>query len=95
MIEEFHDLIEFDALWIDMNEPANFLAGDEVDGGCAGNNINYPPYKTRAWGDELADKTICGDHVQDFGLHYDTHNLYGWSESDATLWGVQNATGLR
>lgn len=61
----------------------------------AGNNINYPAYKTRAFGDELADKTICGDHQQVFGQHYDVHSMYGWSESDATLLGVREATGQR
>ena len=60
-----------------------------------GNNINYPPYKPRAYGNELADKTLCGDHQHAFGSHYDTHNMYGWSESDATLFGVQDATGER
>ena len=49
------------------------------------NNINYPPYKPAAVGSELADKTICGDHQHYWGSHYDTHNMYGYSESGATL----------
>ena len=32
---EFQEKIAFDGLWIDMNEPANFVAGDMNDG-CAG-----------------------------------------------------------
>jgi hypothetical protein len=31
VVSEFHDLLEYDALWIDMNEPANFVTGD-LDG---------------------------------------------------------------
>ena len=49
------------------------------------NNINYPPYKPATVGSELADKTICGDHQHYWGSHYDTHNMYGYSESGATL----------
>ena len=47
LIVEFHDLIEYDALWIDMNEPANFANGGLDGSGCEANNINYPPYKVR------------------------------------------------
>ena len=64
MVAEFHDTVAYDALWIDMNEPANFVAGDLSEGGCAQNNINYPPYLPRIVGDELADKTICPDTEQ-------------------------------
>ena len=92
-MDEFHDLLEYDALWIDMNEPANFVTGS-LDG-CSANNLNYPPYKTRAAGDELADKTLCGDHVHHMGTHYDTHNLFGWTQSEPTLNGVVAATGKR
>ena len=31
LVSEFHSLLEYDALWIDMNEPANFVTGD-LDG---------------------------------------------------------------
>jgi len=34
---------------------------------------------------KLADSTICADHVQEAGKHYDVHSLYGWFQSDATL----------
>ena len=49
LIVEFHDLIEYDALWIDMNEPANFANGGLDGSGCEANNINYPPYKVWVW----------------------------------------------
>eukprot|EP00094_Tigriopus_californicus_P007397 TCALIF_07120-PA protein Name:"Similar to MGAM Maltase-glucoamylase, intestinal (Homo sapiens)" AED:0.12 eAED:0.12 QI:64/0.83/0.61/1/0.83/0.76/13/81/845 len=95
MIREFHDILAFDALWIDMNEPANFITGDETDGGCVDNNINYPPYKPHAVGDELSDKTICMDTVQEAGSHYDTHNMYGYFESEPTWSGVRSITNER
>ncbi len=41
---EFYDLIKFDGLWIDMNEPANFVAGDLNKGCAADNKLNYPDY---------------------------------------------------
>ncbi len=59
------------------------------------NNINYPPYKPATYGAEMADKTLCGDHVQYAGIHYDTHNLYGWFESEVTAGALREATGLR
>ena len=27
LLERFHDKVAFDGIWIDMNEPANFVAG--------------------------------------------------------------------
>ena len=30
-IQEFHERLQWDGLWIDMNEPSNFVAGDEVE----------------------------------------------------------------
>jgi len=43
LIKDFHKIIEFDGLWIDMNEPANFVKGKV--GGCSKNSWDYPPYK--------------------------------------------------
>ncbi|XP_023324355.1 sucrase-isomaltase, intestinal [Eurytemora carolleeae] len=89
----FHELVSYDGIWIDMNEPANFVAGS-VDG-CEDNKWNSPPYKPKSVGDTLPDKTICLDAEQNFGRHYDTHSLYGWSQSEPTLRGVEEATGKR
>jgi hypothetical protein len=41
LFEEFQEKIAFDGLWIDMNEPANFVAGDMNDG-CAGEGGDCP-----------------------------------------------------
>ncbi|CAF0767231.1 unnamed protein product, partial [Adineta ricciae] len=52
--------------------------------------LDNPPYKTAICGDYISDKTICMISEQRDGRgktynHYDVHNLYGWSETVATL----------
>ncbi|EDV25113.1 uncharacterized protein TRIADDRAFT_56705 [Trichoplax adhaerens] len=42
-IVDFHRNVSFDGLWIDMNEPANFVQGSVE--GCTNNQYNNPPYK--------------------------------------------------
>ncbi|KAJ7393936.1 hypothetical protein OS493_003605 [Desmophyllum pertusum] len=46
LIEDFHKIIEFDGLWIDMNEPANFVHGRVS--GCSDNKGTTPLYKPSA-----------------------------------------------
>ena len=92
-ITAFHDQLQFDGLWIDMNEPANFVAGSVQ--GCANNSLNFPPYKPGTEGADLLQKTVCLDAVQEAGLHYDLHSLYGWTETEPTLRGARLATGGR
>ncbi|XP_006814115.2 sucrase-isomaltase, intestinal-like [Saccoglossus kowalevskii] len=76
---DFYNVIKYDGLWIDMNEVANFYNGDRD--GCDYNSLDNPPYKTKAWGQTLSDKTICMEHKQYAGNHYDLHSLYGLTES--------------
>ncbi|CAH1781001.1 unnamed protein product, partial [Owenia fusiformis] len=79
--------IEYDALWIDMNEPSNFEPPGSTDG-CQKNSLNYPPYLPNILGGHrdnmLYDKTICMDAKQKWGSHYDVHSLYGHSMSQVT-----------
>ncbi|KAK1330757.1 hypothetical protein QTO34_008695 [Cnephaeus nilssonii] len=42
MVAEFHAQVPFDGMWIDMNEPSNFVKGS-VDG-CPDNDLESPPY---------------------------------------------------
>ncbi|KAF2361392.1 Glycoside hydrolase family 31, partial [Trinorchestia longiramus] len=104
-----HDLVPFDAIWIDMNEPANF--GTNMDKPfnypedlepwslkCPYNEYDSPPYPTktiRVGNSEsfrLSDHSICLSAKQTDGeqtyLFYDTHSLYGWSETVATYNGL-------
>lgn len=97
MITQFHAKVSFDGLWIDMNEPSNFVTGDLA--GCSENSLNYPPYLPSLRMDSsshgLADKSLCGDAVHHLGSHYHVHNLFGWSQSEPTLRGLEAATGAR
>jgi alpha-glucosidase len=90
LIKEFQTILKFDALWIDMNEPANFVNGD-ISEGCEISQYNNPPYVPKIRGGHLADKTICGEHRDFVGKHYDTHSLFGWFESEPTLAGVKES----
>ena len=76
-IAEFQALLPWDGLWIDMNEPANFVDGSatvekkaqniitfKCFQGCANNSLNYPPFKPHTFGGALAEKTICMDSQQ-------------------------------
>ncbi|KAK7074034.1 hypothetical protein SK128_000929 [Halocaridina rubra] len=73
-IKEFYATIEFDGLWIDMNEPANFGTNEEKPWNwpedwelwslqCPESTWDDPPYVTKAgsWSDanRMADKTLC------------------------------------
>ena len=42
-------------------------------------------YLAEIWGDILADKSVCPDAKTWLGNHYDTHSLYGWSQSNQTF----------
>uniref|UniRef100_A0A7N8WTL8 Alpha glucosidase 2 n=1 Tax=Mastacembelus armatus TaxID=205130 RepID=A0A7N8WTL8_9TELE len=41
-LQRFHQKVPFDGLWIDMNEPSNFLDGST--NGCPSNSLENPPY---------------------------------------------------
>ncbi|XP_035693840.1 sucrase-isomaltase, intestinal-like [Branchiostoma floridae] len=80
--QQFHNVIPFDGLWIDMNEPKSFMNGS--NNGCESNRWNYPPYKPAIVGSIMYDLTLCMDAQQSWGKHYDVHSLYGHSMAIAT-----------
>ncbi|XP_011850885.1 PREDICTED: maltase-glucoamylase, intestinal, partial [Mandrillus leucophaeus] len=85
--ELFHNQVEFDGIWIDMNEVSNFVDGSVS--GCSTNNLNNPPFTPRVLDGYLFCKTLCMDAVQHWGKQYDVHNLYGYSMAVATAEAVK------
>ncbi|XP_027701961.1 probable maltase-glucoamylase 2 [Vombatus ursinus] len=78
---QFHKELNFDGIWIDMNEVSNFLNNDSL---CEPNYLNYPSFIPRILDRRLFARTLCMDAEQHWGLHYDVHNLYGYSMTIAT-----------
>ncbi|XP_021568327.1 putative maltase-glucoamylase-like protein FLJ16351 [Carlito syrichta] len=81
-ITAFHDCLEFDGVWIDMDEVSSFL--QRSDQKCESNNLNFPPFIPRVLDDLLFARTLCMDTEFHWGLHYDVHSLYGYSMARAT-----------
>ncbi|XP_061576253.1 lysosomal alpha-glucosidase [Cololabis saira] len=79
---KFHEKIPFDGLWIDMNEPSNFLDGST--NGCPSNKFENPPYTPGVLGGLLRAKTVCANAQQKQSLHYNLHSLYGLMEAKAS-----------
>uniref|UniRef100_A0A8C0ZX56 Sucrase-isomaltase, intestinal n=1 Tax=Castor canadensis TaxID=51338 RepID=A0A8C0ZX56_CASCN len=106
-IEELHSnprepekSLKFDGLWIDMNEPSNFVDGSVE--GCRNEILNNPAYMPylESRGKGLSSKTLCMESEQilpDGSLvqHYDVHSLYGWSQTRVTYKAMQEVTGQR
>ncbi|XP_068137043.1 sucrase-isomaltase, intestinal [Hyperolius riggenbachi] len=74
---EFYKQVNYDGIWIDMNEVSNFVQGSSK--GCESNNLNYPPYTPAILDRLMYSKTLCMDAKQAWGNHYDVHNLYGYA----------------
>ncbi|XP_065324728.1 lysosomal alpha-glucosidase-like isoform X2 [Gordionus sp. m RMFG-2023] len=80
---ETQDEIVLDGVWLDMNEPANFVDGSIV--GCDSKNLlNYPPYPMSVNGRNLNYRTICMDSRHNISTHYNLHSLYGLQQSKIT-----------
>ncbi|NWX91097.1 LYAG glucosidase, partial [Nothoprocta pentlandii] len=82
MLKEFHDQVPFDGMWIDMNEPSNFMEGSQE--GCPSNNLENPPYVPGVFGGRLQAGTICASSQQYLSSHYNLHSLYGLTEAIAS-----------
>ncbi|XP_070581150.1 lysosomal alpha-glucosidase-like [Ptychodera flava] len=89
----YHDQIPFDGMWIDMNEPSNFVDGSPD--GCPDNNYENPPYVPDVLDDKLSAKTICASSKQYWSMHYNVHNLYGLSEMIASHDALVSLRGTR
>ncbi|CAH8445660.1 unnamed protein product [Schistosoma margrebowiei] len=80
---DFHKVINFDGLWIDMNEPANFDCGS-LSGCSSSNTLDNPPFVPKILGNSLYDKTICPSALHYNTTHYNLHNIYGYDEARVT-----------
>ena len=90
-VVKFHDeLIPFDGLWIDMNEPSSFTAGFKQDCNFTEGSLNKPhfwPFMRDQL--SLSSKTLCMESQQTYHDtktdFYNTHSLFGYSQSEPTL----------
>ncbi|XP_070950223.1 probable maltase-glucoamylase 2 [Macaca nemestrina] len=81
-VAKFHDRLEFDGVWIEMNEVASLLQASNDQ--CESNNLNFPPFLPRVLDHLLFARTLCMDTEFHGGLHYDIHSLYGHSMARTT-----------
>ena len=96
-LDEFKKKLDYDGLWIDMNEPANFLTGytfQEINVPEANtSSLNYPPYdiangvfSDQETPDTLFSRTVPMDifHLHSSGIpipSFNLHNIYGLQEA--------------
>ncbi|KAK7112214.1 lysosomal alpha-glucosidase-like [Littorina saxatilis] len=79
----FHGVLPFDGLWIDMNEPSNFINGSV--NGCTNSSLDHPPFVPPGIdGGTMYSRTVCPSAQHQQSSHYNLHNLYGWSETIIT-----------
>lgn len=91
-IKDFHEVLEFDGLWIDMNEPATFISGQES--GCINNSYDRPQFNP-VHPMLLENLTICMSSQHYLGPHYNIHNLYSNFEAVMTYDALKDIRGKR
>lgn len=86
---DFQKILNYDGLWIDMNEPSNFVDGSK-DGCNPSSKYDHPPYIPATAGGSLNFRTVCSSALHDGGVpHYNLHNLYALGEAKATRIALQ------
>ncbi|KAL3875852.1 hypothetical protein ACJMK2_033763 [Sinanodonta woodiana] len=93
LIKDFHEKVQFDGLWIDMNEISSFVDGSKS--GCPYSHLDYPPYTPAVDGGKLSYRTLCASARQNLSYQYDVHNLYGLLESKVTAQALIETRGRR
>nr|XP_060620307.1 lysosomal alpha-glucosidase [Anolis sagrei ordinatus] len=93
MVKDFHDRVPFDGMWIDMNEPSNFVEGSVE--GCPNNKLESPPYVPGVLGGSLKSRTLCASSKQHLSSHYNLHSLYGLTEAIASHDALVKVRGKR
>ncbi|PIK61537.1 putative sucrase-isomaltase, intestinal-like [Apostichopus japonicus] len=93
---QFHNTsLDFDALWVDMNEPSNMIDGSI--NGCGEDRWNRPPYLPKLYkvfSGTLYEETLCMDSDHHGSAHYNVHSLYGHSHAKATHRSVLTSVAL-
>lgn len=94
MLTQFRSLVEFDGLWIDMNEPSNEFDGSQQ--GCPSDSpLDHPPYMPHVSGGRLYSRTLCMSAKHHNYFHYDVHSLYGVMEMEKTMNTLTKLRGKR
>ncbi|XP_038174419.1 putative maltase-glucoamylase-like protein FLJ16351 [Arvicola amphibius] len=81
-LSEFYSRLEFDGVWIEMDELSTLPQGPNVR--CDANDLNNPPFTPSVLDSSLLVGTLCMDTEFYSGLHYDVHSIYGYTMSRAT-----------
>ncbi|PIK56458.1 putative lysosomal alpha-glucosidase-like [Apostichopus japonicus] len=93
-LKGFHSQVQFDGVWLDMNEPSNFVDGSFE--GCPGNStLDNPPYLPSLTHGTLYGKTLCPSSQQAISSHYNLHNMFGISEVMVTNKVISQLRGKR
>ncbi|KAM7297487.1 lysosomal alpha-glucosidase-like [Ixodes scapularis] len=90
MISYFHDVVSFDGLWLDLNEPSSLYNGSER--GCPSSVLEEPPYVPGEGREALRTKTLCMSGRQFLSRHYNLHNLYGYTQTLRTYDSLRQVT---
>ncbi|KAM3960741.1 lysosomal alpha-glucosidase [Aphomia sociella] len=91
MLSDYHKKVKYDGVWIDMNEPSNFVDGTAA-GSCEPESTSYRLHTPEPW---LATHSLCLDARHYVGAHQDLHNLYGLMEAVATHYALTEIRGKR
>ncbi|XP_078690863.1 lysosomal alpha-glucosidase-like isoform X4 [Branchiostoma floridae x Branchiostoma belcheri] len=94
MAADFHKEVPFDGMWIDMNEPSNFVDGSTH--GCPDNELEKPPYTPAVnLFRRLSWRSLCASSVQHLGTHYNLHSLYGLFHASSSRNALVSIRGKR
>ncbi|XP_019633181.1 PREDICTED: lysosomal alpha-glucosidase-like isoform X4 [Branchiostoma belcheri] len=94
MAADFHKEVPFDGMWIDMNEPSNFVDGSTH--GCPDNELEKPPYTPAVnLFRRLSWRSLCASSVQHLGTHYNLHSLFGLFHASSSRNALVSIRGKR
>jgi alpha-glucosidase len=93
-VKLFRDILQYDGLWLDMNELANFITSNAFPN----STLDNPLYKIKSTGGErpIIERTVPGTALHYGNItEYDVHNLFGFLESKATNKALVDLFGKR